>query len=90
MNLSTTGGRIERSEKDTIIRLLGLEPYTEYFISLDQNSLDNIAWRLKHKTMKIAVVPNMIKMIEVPIYVVGEAAGTIMMKKRGKLFGLSR
>ncbi|MEA3444106.1 MAG: hypothetical protein U9R19_05200, partial [Bacteroidota bacterium] len=90
LNLSTTGGRIERSEKDTIIRLLGLEPYTEYFISLDQNSLDNIAWRLKHKTMKIAVVPNMIKMIEVPIYVVGEAAGTIMMKKRGKLFGLSR
>lgn len=90
LNLRTTGGRIERSEKDTIIRVLGLEPYTEYFISLDQNSLDNIAWRLKYKTLTVAVVPNMLKTIEVPIYVVGEAAGTVMMDKKGELYGLSR
>lgn len=90
LNLRTTGGRIERSEKDTMIRVVGLEPYTEYFISLDQNSLDNIAWRLKYKTLTVAVVPNMLKTIEVPIYVVGEAAGTVMMEKKGELYGLSR
>ncbi len=90
LKLSTTGGRIEKNKNDTVIRLMSLEPYTNYFIKLDQNSLDNLAWRLKHKTLTIAVVPNMIKLIEVPIYVVGEAAGTVMMEKKGELFGLSR
>ena len=32
LNLRSNGGRIERSEKDTTIHILGLEPYVKYFI----------------------------------------------------------
>ena len=90
LNLHASGGRIERSEKDTIIRILNLEPYTDCFIELDQSSLDNIAWRLKNRTMRVAVDPNKLKLIEIPVTVIGEASGTVMVEKRGETTGLAR
>ncbi len=90
LNLRASGGRIERSERDTTIRILNLEPYTECFIELDPNSFDNIAWRLKNRTMKVAVDPNMLKLIEIPIIVAGEASGTVMIEKNGATTGLGR
>ena len=84
LNLRASGGRIERSEKDTTIRILNLEPYTDCFIELDQSSFDNIAWRLKNRTMNVAVDPNMLKLIEIPIIVVGEASGTVMIDRNGE------
>lgn len=90
LNLRASGGRIERSEKDTTIRILNLEPYTDCFIELDPDSFDNIAWRLKNKTMKVAVDPNMLKLIEIPIIVAGEASGTLMIEKNRITTGLAR
>ena len=46
LNLHSNGGRIEKSDRDTTIRILGLEPYTNCFIDLDPNSFENISWRL--------------------------------------------
>jgi len=90
LNLRASGGRIERSEKDTTIRILSLEPYTDCFIELDQSSFDNIAWRLKDRTMNVAVDPNMLKLIEIPINVVGEASGMVMIDRDGEILGLAR
>lgn len=90
LNLRSSGGRIEMSKEDTIIRIMGLEPFTDVFIELDQNSLDNIAWRLKNRTMMVTSDPNRIKLIEVPIVVVGEAAGTVMIERGGQLCGIGR
>jgi len=90
LNLRASGGRIERSEKDTTIRILSLEPYTDCFIELDQSSFDNIAWRLKNRTMSVAVDPNMLKLIEIPINIVGEASGMVMIERDGEILGLAR
>mgnify|MGYP001354262487 CR=1 FL=1 len=90
LNLRSNGGRIERSEKDTVIHILGLEPYVKYFIELDEAGFDNISWRLKKRSYAVIIDPNMLKMIEVPVAVEGEATGTVMAEKEGVLTGLAR
>ena len=90
LNIRSSGGRIERSERDSTIRILGIEPYTDCFIELDQESFENIAWRMKDKTIKVAVDPNMLKLIELPITVMGEASGSVMIDRNGEISGLAR
>jgi cell division protein FtsN len=90
LNIRTNAGRIEKRDKDTTIRIFSLEPYTDCYIEFDQNSFDNIAWRLKDRSMNIIVDPNMVKMVEIPIIVVGEAAGMVMFDQKGVVRGLAR
>ncbi|MEZ5082327.1 MAG: SPOR domain-containing protein [Bacteroidales bacterium] len=90
LNLRASSGRIESREKDTTIRIFGLEPYTDCFIEFDESSFDNIAWRLPIHSMNIAVDPNMMKLVEVPITIVGEAAGTVMLDHKGVSRGIAR
>lgn len=90
LNLHSSMGRVEISERDTTIRILGLEPYTKCFIELDENSFDNIAWRLKTRTYSVAVDPNQMKLLEVPVMVMGEASGTVNLEKEGETRGLGR
>ena len=90
LNLRANGGRIEKSERDTTIRILGLEPYTNCFIEFDAYSFENITWRLPVKTLSVAVDPDIIKHIEIPVTVVGEATGTVTLDKKGLSEGLGR
>ncbi len=90
LNLRANGGRVEKSERDSTIRILGLEPYTTCYIELDPNSFDNISWRLQKPTLNVEVDPNILKLIEIPISVVGEATGTIKIEKEGEKRGLGR
>jgi cell division protein FtsN len=90
LNLHTNGGRIEKSDRDTTIRILGLEPYTDCFIELDPNSFDNIAWRLPKQTLSVEVDPNILKHVEIPVMVAGEATGMVTLEKEGEKKGLGR
>lgn len=90
LNLRSNGGRIERSEADTIIRIFGLEPYTSCFIELDPNSFENVTWRLKFKTISVKVDPDIIKTIEIPIIAAGEANGYVNLDKDGVAVGQGR
>jgi hypothetical protein len=90
LKLRASGGRIERSEQDTIIRILGLEPYTNCFIEFDKSSFDNISWRIHNTTMSVAVDPDMLKLIEIPVDVMGEASGMVMIDREKSLAGLAR
>lgn len=90
LNIRANSGRIEKREQDTTIRIFGLEPYTDCFIEFDQNSFDNIAWRLNHESMSVAVDPNMIKLVEIPISVAGEAAGMVRIERKGVIRGIGR
>ena len=90
LNLHTNSGRVEKSEPDTTILILGLEPYTHCFINLDPNSFENIAWRLPIKTLSVVVDPNTLKYIEVPIAVAGEASGVVSLYENGEKRGLGR
>ncbi|MBN1107683.1 MAG: SPOR domain-containing protein, partial [Bacteroidales bacterium] len=90
LNLRTSGGRIEKSERDTTIRILGLEPYTKYFIELDRNSFENISWRLPLQSLSVVVDPNILKTIEIPVIVAGEATGTVSVTQDSVTRGIGR
>lgn len=55
----------------------GLEPYIPYFFTFNSDHLENIAWSLATKSISITLNPNQLKLIEVPINVVGEVSGYI-------------
>ena len=90
LNIRINGGRAEESLRDTIVRVSELEPYLNYLVELDQNSFDNISWKIHNKTLSIAVDPNMYKLVEIPIAVVGEVSGTITHEKGHKKEGMGR
>jgi hypothetical protein len=90
LNLHANGGRVEKDDRDTTIRILGLEPYTSCFIELDPNSFDNIAWRLPKLTLSVTVDPNILKLIEIPVSVAGEATGMVSLEKDGEKRGIGR
>ena len=90
LNLRSDGGRIEKSDRDTTIRIIGLEPYTKCFIELDPNSFENIAWRLDKQTYSVAVDPNILKLIEIPVRIAGEATGNVLIETGGERRGQGR
>jgi hypothetical protein len=78
LGLNTNGGYMVQDKKDTTIRITDLEPYTNYLIELNPTSFDNVAWQIRHRLISVAVTPNQFKLIEVPVAVFGEAAGTVL------------
>ena len=90
LNVHLNGGRIETSEKDTSIRVFDLEAYTNYLVTLDGTNFDNIAWQMQVKTIRVSINPNLFKVVEIPVAVVGEAAGTIYLEEGGRLKGQGR
>src|SRR3989339_241901 len=90
LNLNVSGGRVEHNEKDTLIRIYDLEPYTNTLLTLFGSNFDNIAWQIKNKTMAVTIDPNQFKIIEVPIDVLGEVAGTVYLGTEGSERGQGR
>jgi len=90
LNLHSNGGRVEKSDRDTTIRIIGLEPYTTCFVELDPNSFENIAWRLEKQTYSIVVDPDILKYIEIPISIAGEASGYVFLESDGEKKGQGR
>lgn len=90
LKLHTNSGRVEISERDTTIRIFGLEPYTNCFIQLDENGFENVAWRPRALSYSIAVDPNIMKLVEIPVSIAGEASGNIFLEEGGEKKGLSR
>jgi hypothetical protein len=90
LKVRINSGRIEYGVKDTVVRVYDLEPYTTYFIDISQNSFENIGWQIRKKTMNVAVDPNELKLIEVPVTVMSEASGSVYLKGSGGTKGQGR
>ncbi|MDF1560238.1 MAG: SPOR domain-containing protein [Bacteroidales bacterium] len=90
LNVRSGSGRLERSEKDTTIHITGLEPYVRHFLEIDENSFDNISWRVTKKSYAVIADPNMLKLIEIPVLVRGEATGTVTIEDDRVKRGLGR
>lgn len=90
LNVKGKGGHIEKNRKDSLIVISGLEPYTDYFLEIDGKGFDNIAWQLRHSSFSIAIEPNQLKLVEVPVEVVGEAAGMVYLQEDQGLKGQGR
>jgi len=90
LKLRINGGHIQRNDRDTIIRVTGLDAYTSYFLELDKNSFENIAWQLRKSTFSITIDPNHFTILEVPVMVAGEVSGTVYLQKDISRSGLGR
>jgi hypothetical protein len=90
LNIHTNSGRIENSDRDTTIRIFGLESYTNCFVEIDQTSFENVAWRSAKKSYSISVDPNILKLVEIPIFIAGEATGKVILSENGQESGIGR
>ncbi|MCW3118380.1 MAG: Sporulation Domain-Containing Protein, partial [Chitinophagaceae bacterium] len=90
LSLHINSGRIERSNNDTSIRILGLEAYNNYFIELEKNSFENIAWQIRKPTIRVTIDPDYIQKIEVPVTVMGEVSGNVSLNGEKGSAGLGR
>ena len=90
LNIRISGGNSVKNDRDTTVRVTDLEPYTYYLVELDPNSFDNVAWKLSKKTLKIMVDPNQLKLVEIPVAVVGEVSGTINKISKNEPEGIGR
>lgn len=79
---------IQHHAKDGITIITELEPYIKNHVELNTTSISNIAWRVTNKSLNIILNPNQLKIIEIPIIVVGEVAGYININKKGSVTGV--
>ena len=82
LKVRINGGRVIYDNVDTTIRILDLEPYNKYYVDLDLNGFDDIAWQVKNKTMLVIANPNSFTSIEVPVRVTGEVSGMVYTKTK--------
>lgn len=80
MDIRINGGRILSDSKDSIIRILDLEPFASYMLEFNDTRFDNIAWQIKNKIVSILMDPNQFKLLEVPVKVMAEINGMVYMK----------
>jgi hypothetical protein len=90
LNLKISGGQIENNLNDTLIRIFDLEPFTSYFIELDNSNFNNVTWQVKNKTLVVAIDPNKLKLIEIPVTVAGEVSGMVYVIKNQEKEGQGR
>jgi len=90
LKLTIKGGQIDKNNKDTVIRITGLEAYNDYLVECNKGSFDNIAWRIVKPNIQVTVEPNHFKLIEVPVTVMGEVSGTVTLNKWGETTGIGR
>jgi len=72
-----SGGQVLKTTKDSILRIVGLEPFAEYTLTLDESSFQNLSWRLPYKTVKVITDPNQFKVLPVAIQPMGEITGVV-------------
>lgn len=86
MQVILNGGRQMNDKYGTTI-ITELEPYIKNHVQLNTNNINNIAWRVNDKILNITLNPNQLKIIEIPVIVVGEVAGMVNRSQNGKLIG---
>ncbi|UZJ63902.1 carboxypeptidase-like regulatory domain-containing protein [Sphingobacterium sp. KU25419] len=88
--IDLNGGCIVKDKRDSTIRILNLEPFSNYFIDMSRNHFENISWQIKNKTVSVLVEPNRIKHVEVAVWVMGEVSGTVYLKAEKEQTALAR
>ncbi|HET9571395.1 MAG TPA: OmpA family protein [Bacteroidales bacterium] len=77
LKIRSTGGQIMQRDQDSIIRIVGLEPFTDYILTLDESGFDNVSLRLNTKSMKVTTDPNQFKIIMLPVQPMAEISGMV-------------
>jgi hypothetical protein len=83
-------GRVAHDKHDTLIRIFDLEPYTNCFIDLTNNHFEDISWQVRNKHLSVVADPNQVKLIEVPVAVMSEASGNVVLENANGHKGMDR
>jgi len=67
-----------------------LEPYIDYYVELNTDNTESVAYKLKYDSYNITLSPNKITTIEVPVKISGEVAGYVFRSKNGTQQPFSR
>ncbi|MFV8337069.1 hypothetical protein ACNQF7_13430 [Flavobacterium sp. RSP29] len=87
VNILLMGGDHQLVNPDGTTIITGLEPYIKNYVELNTNKVNSIAWRIKNKTLNCTLNPNQLKIIEIPVVVVGEVSGMVYRKEKKQLLG---
>ena len=90
LNIQMNGGRVIARDRDTLIRIMELEPFTNYYLEIDDNGFENISWQIDAKILNVYTDPNQFKIIPIPIKVMGEANGLVYINTGKALRGQGR
>ncbi|SFD78834.1 hypothetical protein SAMN05518672_103220 [Chitinophaga sp. CF118] len=90
LKVKSHGGRIFHNRRDTTVRITDMEPYVNTFIELERNSFENISWQVKKPVISVMIEPNQLKLIEVPVSIMGEVSGNVYLKDNDELKGIGR
>ncbi len=87
LQLKVKGGQVTHNRKQKAIQVTQLQPYEEYYLELNEDSFNQISWRIPYPIIKVVTDPNRYKLVEVPIQVMGEAAGMVYHESEGQGMG---
>ena len=90
LGIKVNAGRTVLNIKDSNYNVVGLEAYNSYYINVEKDAFDNIAWKVKNPSIKAIVEPNHLKLIEVPILVMGEVSGKVNLQNSQGNKGIGR
>lgn len=90
LKLNVNGGRLIPRVQDTAVCIMEMEPYVQYFLDLNRSNFDNIAWKIRNPVIRIMAEPNQVRLVEVPVVVVGEVSGHVFLQEKGLRKGLGR
>ncbi|MFV8372107.1 hypothetical protein [Flavobacterium sp. LB2P74] len=81
------GGDPQLINPDGTTIITGLEPYIKNYVELNTDKVNSIAWRINNKTLNCTLNPNQLKIIEIPVVVMGEVSGMVYRKEKKQLLG---
>lgn len=89
-SVKVMGSKAIFNKNDSIIRIPDLYAFTYCIVEINDNDLENIAWRFKNKKYQVLIDPNQFKRIDIPVISIGEANGMVYMNKDNELKGIGR
>ncbi len=90
VNFRINGGRMEKRRRDSTMRVSDLEPFTNYLIEMDKSGFENVAWQIAKPSISVTVNPNQFKLVHVPVRILGEVSGSVVLANDAELRGLGR
>ncbi|NOY05116.1 MAG: OmpA family protein [Chlorobi bacterium] len=87
VDVSRINGRRYAGGSLDLSRFVQLNPYDKFTFSLDPNSFVDPVWRPRYISYEVITDPNRFKRVEVPVYVSGEAGGTVYIIRHNRREG---
>jgi outer membrane protein OmpA-like peptidoglycan-associated protein len=78
LDVACSGGKTLQRKNDSIVRVVGLDPFVDYSLSVTESNFNNIAWKINTQRLKITTDPNQFKQIEIPVQPMGEMSGLVV------------